>query len=128
MPDLNMELILVYNADSGFFNIIKDGLHKAILPSTYQCNLCALTYGTFRMKEEWRTFIEKLQIPTEFLHKDEFLKRLQSHPHNLKSVEFPAIFLNKGGKVTLFIGRDEINQCKTLVDLMNLISNKVERL
>ena len=33
-----MELILVYNADSGFFNIIKDGLHKVISPSSARRN------------------------------------------------------------------------------------------
>ena len=75
---LEMELILVYNADSGFFDIIKDGLHKVISPSTYQCNLCALTYGTIRMKDEWKVYIEKLEIPTTFLYRDEFLRKLKT--------------------------------------------------
>jgi hypothetical protein len=46
-----MELILVYNAESGFFNIVKDGLHRIVSPSTCQYRLCALTYGTIRMKD-----------------------------------------------------------------------------
>ena len=87
------ELILVYNADSGFFNIIKDGLHKIVLPSTYQCNLCALTYNTVRMKDKWKTFIDKLKIPSEFLHRDEFLRMLKTHPHNIEDAKFPSIFL-----------------------------------
>jgi hypothetical protein len=66
-----MELILVYNAESGFFNIVKDGLHKIVSPSTCQCRLCALSFGTVRMKDEWRDFIGKLRIPTEFLHRDD---------------------------------------------------------
>jgi hypothetical protein len=120
-----MELILVYNADSGFFNIIKDGLHKAISPSTYQCNLCALTYGTVIMRNEWKTFIDKLKIPTEFLHRDEFLRKLKSHPHNVGDVKFPAVFLDKEGKISLLITHNEINECKTLKDLMNLITEKL---
>jgi len=123
-----MELILVYNADSGFFNIIKDGLHKAIFPSTYQCNLCALTYGTVRLKDEWKEFIDKLKIPTEFLHRDEFLRKLKSHPHNIKNAKFPAVFLDKEGKISLLITHTEINECKTLKDLMNLITKKLTNL
>jgi len=121
-----MELILVYNADSGFFNIIKDGLHKVISPSTYQCNLCALTYGTIRIKDEWKEFIDKLKIPTEFLHRDEFLRKLKSHPHDIMDAKFPAVFLDKGGKISLLITHDEINEYKTLKDLMNLITKKLE--
>ena len=121
-----MELILVYNAESGFFNIIKDALHKVISPSTYQCNLCALTYGTVSMKDEWKTFIYKLKIPTEFLHRDEFLRKLKSHPHNVGDVEFPAVFLDKEGKISLLITHNEINECKTLKELMNLITKKLQ--
>jgi len=119
------ELILVYNADSGFFNVIKDGLHKIVFPSTYQCNLCALTYSTVRMKDEWKTFIDKLKIPSEFLHRDEFLRMLKTHPHNIKDAKFPSIFLRKGEKISLFITHDEINKCKTLKDLMSLITKKL---
>ena len=125
MKNSQTELILVYNADSGFFNIIKDGLHKIVSPSKYQCNLCALTYGKVRMKDEWKTFIEKLNLPALFLHRDEFLKRLETHPHNLKNVKFPAVFLSKGGKISLLITHDEINRCKTLKDLINLITEKL---
>jgi len=81
-----MELILVYNADSSFFNIIKDGLHKIISPSTYQCNLCTFTYGTARMKEELKAFIDKLKIPAEFLHRDEFVRK-QRYTTDLTSTQ-----------------------------------------
>lgn len=124
---MERELILVYNADSGLFNIIKDGFHKIFSPSTYQCNLCALTYGKFMMKNEWKEFIDKLDIHTKFLHRDEFYKQLESHPYHLKDVKFPAIFLNRDQKISLFINHEEINQCKTLKELMNLISSKLTR-
>lgn len=120
-----MELILVYNADSGLFNAIRDGVHKFIAPNTYQCNLCALTFGTITMKEEWKTFIESLGIPADFLHRDEFLQMLKSHPHNVKKIQFPAIFLEKDDQISLFIPDVEINKCKTLKDLMDLITRKI---
>lgn len=121
----SIELILVYNADSGLFNILKDGLHKAISPSTYQCNLCALTYGSIRMKDEWKDFIEKLKIPHQFLHRDEFMKKLETHPHNIEEISFPAIFIRRDEKISLFITSDEINRTKTWEDLMKLITDKI---
>ena len=45
----NRSLILVYNADSGFFNALADSAHKLLSPSTYDCRLCALTYGAIQM-------------------------------------------------------------------------------
>ncbi len=122
---MERELILVYNADSGVFDIIKDAFQKTFFPSTYQCNLCALTYGKFGMKSEWSTFIDKLEIPYEFFHRDEFYKLLKSHPDHLKDIKFPAIFLNRKGRVNLLIDHNEINKCRTLKELMNLISYKL---
>ncbi len=125
MKGRERELIFVYNADSGFFSAFKDGLHKMVSPSTYQCNLCALTYGRINMKEEWKAFIDSLEIPSEFLHRDGFLKKLESHPHDVVDIEFPAIFLNKDGRISLLIGQYEINQCKTLKDLMDSITGSL---
>ena len=62
MEEPKKELILVYNANSGFYNMIKDALHKSISPNTYSCNLCGLTFGTIRMKSKWKKFIKNLLI------------------------------------------------------------------
>jgi hypothetical protein len=50
-------LILVYNADSGVLNMVKDAVWKVLQPSTYPCSLCALTYGWVSMHERWRRFL-----------------------------------------------------------------------
>ncbi len=77
------------------------------------------------MKDKWKAFIGKLKIPAEFLHRDEFLEKLKSHPHNIKDAKFPAIFLDKGGKISLLVSHDEINRCKTLKALIDLITRKL---
>jgi hypothetical protein len=77
------------------------------------------------MKSEWKEFIDKLEIPYEFLHRDEFYQQLESHPNHLKDIEFPAIFLNKDEQISLLIDHKEINILKTLKELMNLISSKL---
>jgi predicted nuclease with TOPRIM domain len=119
------ELILVYNADSGFFSLVKDGLHKIISPSTYQCSLCALTYGNVIMKKEWKEYIDQLELPSKFLHRDEFKRELESHPHNLNHIKYPAIFIRSEEKIFLLVTSEEINKLKSLEDLMNLIDEKL---
>lgn len=54
------------------FNILTDFAHKAISPATYNCNLCALTYGTFARKQEWADYIKSLPLEVEFIYRDEW--------------------------------------------------------
>ena len=124
--EMECELILVYNADSGIANLLKDAFHRTFFPSTYQCNLCALTYGRFSIKNEWLSFIEQLQIPYEFLHRDEFYQKIEAHPGHLDDIEFPAIFLNEDGKIQILVNHEEINSCETLDQLMSLITKKLQ--
>ncbi|MCK5559836.1 MAG: hypothetical protein KAJ51_04560 [Thermoplasmata archaeon] len=113
-------LIFVYNAESGFVNMLEDYLHKEIKPSTYQCNLCAVTYGSLGMRRDWKNFINGLDVPTEFLHRDEFYEK-----YKLKDFQFPAAFLKKGSEIELFITHEEINNCKSLDELIELVTIKV---
>ncbi len=68
---LDMKLLFVYNADSGLFNLLADAAHRVVHPSTYPCRLCAVTYSFTGMRSEWRDFIQSLDHPVEFLHRDE---------------------------------------------------------
>jgi hypothetical protein len=77
------------------------------------------------MKDEWKKFINKLHLPTKFLHRDEFIEKLKSHPHNIRDFKFPAGFLNRNGRINLLITNEEINKCKTLKALEDLISKKL---
>ncbi len=49
-------LIFVYNANSDLFSTVTDFAHKILSPSTYQCQLCALTYGNFSKKAGMEIF------------------------------------------------------------------------
>lgn len=116
----DLELIFVYNANSGLFGTVSDFAHKIISPSTYQCRLCALTFGDFSMKQEWKSFIEDFPVKTTFLHKNEF--------SGLKKIEtiLPAVFISTGEKVTTFISRQEIECCRDITELKLLLVQKYE--
>ena len=113
-------LIFVYNADSGIFNSISDSIHKIISPSTYQCNLCKITYGITNEKDEWKNYISSLPYRVIFLHKEEFKKQYPNVKERL-----PAVFKILGSKTILLISADEINKCRNLSDLKKLVNSRL---
>jgi len=113
-------LVFVYNADSGFLNSLFDIGHKLVSPATYSCRLCSLTHSTFRMRSEWRGFVERLGVPVEFLHRDEFSGR-----YRLAAVQLPAVYLKSESGAVLWVGCDEIGACDSLGDLQRLIKEKL---
>ena len=68
MNNISTQLIFVYNAKRGIDNKVLDFLHKSLSPSTYQCELCAMTYVHLSMKKEWKSFIESLPISVMFYY------------------------------------------------------------
>lgn len=113
-------LVFVYNADSGRLNALLDIGHKILSPSTYSCNLCAVTHSAFSMRGEWKEFVEGLGRPVEFLHRDESEKK-----YGLSGAELPAVFLKTEGKLSPWIGAGEIAACASLVDLQALVREKL---
>jgi hypothetical protein len=112
-------LVFVYNADSGLFNTLTDIAHKVFAPETYACNLCAITFGTFGMRTEWKEYLESLTADFEFLHRDELAARYQ-----LCSPDLPAVFRKDGEQLSLWISATEINACGSIDELKQLISGK----
>ena len=114
------QLIFVYNADNNLFSSITDFAHKILSPSTYQCQLCKLTYGNLTMKQEWKSFIQNLTIESVFLHKNEFLREYKTE------ALFPAVFMRESNTIKSFITKDEIEKINSLGDLKELVSDKLK--
>ena len=114
------KLVFVYNADSGLYNTLTDIAHKIFSPSTYACNLCAITYGTLSMRGEWKEFIEQLEAELEFLHADELKAK-----YGLSGVKLPAAFRNEGGKLVAWLSAEQINACTSIAELKALVTNNL---
>lgn len=108
-------IIFVYNADSGLFNTLTDIAHKIFSPETYSCNLCGITYGNFKIREEWKTYLDSLSIGCEFLHRDEAITAM-----GLKE-DLPVILARHGEEYSVLLSASEINQCETIGDLTKRI-------
>jgi hypothetical protein len=117
-----MKLIFVYNANSGTMSAILDGLHKIVSPSTYDCNLCAITYGNFSEDKIWEAFRVQSEIEMEFYHKDEFLKKFRSKW--LPKFDFPIVLSEENGELAVFITSEELNKLEYASQLIDKIKKR----
>lgn len=116
------KLIFVYNADSGRKNALMDAIHKVLSPQTYNCNLCDITYGVFAENTTWKKFRKSVDIPMEFLHRDEFLKQFASKFG--AKFNFPIVLLEVNSDFELFISTEEMDQLKTIEELIALVKSR----
>jgi hypothetical protein len=116
-----IRLILVYNADGGLMNALKDAVHKIVSPATYPCSLCSLTYGWVSMRRRWRRFLASLQMAKVFHHRDDFALAFPG-----LAVPLPAILLAEGKEPPrVLVSATELD---ALPDLQALIAVVEERL
>jgi len=112
-----MNLIFVYNADSGFFNSVLDIGHKIVSPNTYSCNLCKITHGYFGETKEWQKYRESSTNELTFLHKDEFEKKYKMKQY------YPAIFtLSTSNSIKEFIKKEELENMKNQGQLIEYLN------
>jgi hypothetical protein len=109
-----MELIFVYNADSGFMGKMLDIGHKIINPETYSCNLCEMTFDTFSENKKWKEFREHSEIKMEFLHRDEFEKKYEM------SFEYPVV-LQKTDPIQVALSSSQLAEFNSLDKLIRAV-------
>ena len=118
------KLIFVYNADSGKLNALMDSLQKVVNPSSYSCKLCELTFSAIGEKKAWRGFRQNLDLETDFLHKDEFLKAYASKFGH--KFEFPIILAQTDKGLEVFLSNKEFEEINNLEVLIDKIRNRLE--
>ncbi len=114
-----MKLIFVYNAKADRLNKMLDFAHKIVSPSTYACDLCALTHGNFGEREEWKRFREETDVDMQFLYIEDFEKKF-----NTKGT-YPAIYILDNSNLTPFLNREEIAKFQEVDELISTIKTKL---
>ncbi|WP_086606531.1 hypothetical protein [Erythrobacter donghaensis] len=123
MNPANARLILVYNADSGLLNAVKDAVWKVVRPATYPCSLCALTYGWVSMHGAWRAFLETQPLAKVFHHKDDFAAAFPG-----LAISLPAILVAEGeGAPQVLVSAQELDALSDLEALIALVSQRLDR-
>ena len=116
------ELIFIYNAKSGLVNEMIDFAHKIVSPETYDCNLCAISYGTFTKKKRWSNYINSLPIKSTFTYKD----KISALKKGLSSLKFPTIIIRDGVELNEIISRNEINNINNINQLISLLNERLD--
>lgn len=116
-------LLFVYNADSGLIAALFDSAHKLLSPSTYDCQLCALTHGLTGPREQWSAFLKTLDVPMEFLHREEFRRR---HPQLAASNTLPAIFREHDGTLNLLLDGTVLRGMANLDTLIEFLRDRAK--
>jgi hypothetical protein len=115
------QLIFVYNADGGPINAIMDAAHKLFAPSTYQCSLCAITYGAVSMRREWKDYMSNLPYETRFYHRDGFRQEWPS-----EHAALPAIFMkDEDGNLRMLVDADELNSQSSIAQLTAILGRRL---
>jgi len=118
-----VRLIFVYNANSGNLSGLRDTLHKVISPKSYECQLCALTYGLVSEKKAWKAFRKTSEVHMVFLHKDEFRKQYRSKW--LRKYDFPVILSEEDSGLEMFMNSEEIAAMKSLSVFIQQLKQKL---
>ena len=124
--DQARKLIFVYNAKSGWANKFLDGLHKAVSPRTYQCNLCNVTFGLIGERSKWRRFRQHSHTAMEFYYADEFMKQMASKFGH--KFTFPIVLLSQGDQLEVLVRTDELNAIRSADELIDLLSRRMSGL
>lgn len=99
------KLIFVYNGDSGLLNGVMHYLHKRISPETYPCRLCGIIYDGTELNKDWLAFVKKLDVPAEFLHRDEFRAKYGEH-----GLSYPVVLsAGNGASLETLISAEDFN-------------------
>ena len=115
-------LLFVYNVDSE--TLPKTNDHMRMAGSGKEtCGLLALTFSPIGMKKEWRRFVHALDVPARFMSRDEFVGEFRN-----STTPFPAVFLQAGPDLFVFISSDEISQCARLEDLVALVQQRLTQI
>ena len=116
-----MELLFVYNAEKDIVNGIIDYAHKVFKPSTYKCDLCALTHHNLGQRNAWKSFKTRTNSNLSFHYIKGFEKEFN------ESYDYPVILERRSGENRVILSREEISEIKTIEDFVDRIELLIQK-
>ncbi len=114
-----MELLFVYNANSGKANNFLDIAHKLFSPKTYSCGLCNITHGVFVENSVWKKFRKNSDLLMTFLYKNDF-----EGMYDRVDV-YPVVFLKSKNTITILVEAYEFDGLGSAEELVSLLKEKL---
>ena len=118
---MSRRLVIVYNANAGILAGVMDSVHKIVSPSTYPCQLCAVTYGLTSMRREWRAFLDETGLETIFHHRPDFRA---AFPH-AADWPLPLVAAEDGGQLTQLVTAADFTAIPDLPTLIRVVRERL---
>ncbi|OSZ72435.1 hypothetical protein CAP39_03595 [Sphingomonas sp. IBVSS1] len=118
---MSRRLVIVYNANAGILAGVMDSVHKIVSPSTYPCQLCAVTYGLTSMRREWRAFLDETGLETVFHHRPDFRA---AFPH-AADWPLPLVAVEDGGQLTQLVTAADFTAIPDLPTLIRVVRERL---
>lgn len=109
---MRRQLIFVYNANTDPISAIVDYAHKMFRPSTYNCELCALTHHNFGERSAWKEFKNRVNADMEFMYIRSFETEF-----NLQ-YNYPVILEKREGGLIQILGKKELQKIDSVNELI----------
>ena len=110
-------LLFVYNADEGLAAALFDAGHKMLSPATYQCSLCAITYGAVAMKRAWRDWLKAQPFEARFHHRQDFARAWPAW----RDLALPAVLAERDGQLSLLLSAEALDALPDIAALVAAI-------
>ncbi len=115
------KLIFVYNANSDPISVIVDYAHKVFKPSTYKCELCALTHHNLGQRNAWKHFKARSKMEMEFMYIHGFEKEF-----NLQ-FEYPVILVRHDDSIHELMGKKEFQSIESVEKLIEKLEALIDQ-
>jgi hypothetical protein len=115
-----MEILFVYNAEKDLVNGAIDYAHKVFKPSTYKCDLCALTYHNLGQRSSWKEFRKATNADLSFYYIKGFEKKFN------ESYDYPVVLKRDNGQNTVILNHQDLSEFGTVEDLILRMENIVK--
>ena len=120
---MTRRLVIVYNANAGILAGVMDSVHKIVSPSTYPCQLCAVTYGLTSMRKEWRAFLEETGLGLLFHHRPDFREAFPQ----AADWPLPLVAVEQGGALTELVSAADFTAIPDLPTLIRVVRERLDK-
>jgi len=118
--DFKIKITFVYNAKSGIANSNMNIGHKILSSSTYDCNLCNLTFGVLTENDKWNKFRKSSAYEMEFFNKDEFEKTF-----NIIKSYSTILQMDENRNMSKIVDSEILNEVESVEKLIQLLKSHI---
>ena len=77
------------------------------------------------MHNAWKNFIDSIDMPVEYLHRDEYELRKKTSELSFPVMDYPGVLLQRENQVSIIVSKDELIRLKSINELKEIILRKV---